>query len=55
MVSGQFEFLEDSKASSFVAKNCVFKEKKRRNRPIKGCIAINGRDEASFDRIVAFS
>ena len=54
-VSRQFEFLEISRASSSVAKNSVFKEKKRRNRSMKGCIAINGRDEASFDRIIMFN
>ena len=31
-------------------KNSVFKEKKRRNRSINGRLAINGRDEASFDQ-----
>ena len=49
-VSRQFEFLEISWASSSVAKNTLFKGKKRRNRPMNGRLAITGRDEASFDR-----
>ena len=50
LVSGQFEFLEDSKASSSLAKNGAFKEKKRRNRSMKRRLLINGRDEALIDR-----
>ena len=49
LVSGQFEFLENSRAPFSVAKNTLFKEKIGRNRPMKRGIAINGRDEASFD------
>ena len=49
-MSGQFEFLEDSKAHSSVAKNSVFKEKKRRNRSMKRRLLINGRDEALSDQ-----
>ena len=48
LVSGQFEFLEYSRASLSVAKNSVFKEKKRRNRPINGRLAINYRDDVLF-------
>ena len=50
LVSGQFEFLENSRASLPFAKISVFIEQIGRNRPMKGRIAINGRDEASFDR-----
>ena len=48
LVSRQFEFLEYSRASLSVAKNSVFKEKKRRNRPINGRLAINYRDDVLF-------
>ena len=49
-VSGQFEFLKNSRAKLSVPKNSVFKGEIGRNRPMKRHIAINGRDEASFDR-----
>ena len=48
LVSGQFEFLEDSKASSSVVKNCLFKEQFGRDRCSNGLIVINGRDDVSF-------
>ena len=49
-VSGQFEFLKISRASSSVAKNSVFKDEIGRNRPMKRYHLINGRDEALFDQ-----
>ena len=45
-VSRQFEFLEISRASSSVAKNSVFKEKKMCNCSMKRRLLINNRDEA---------
>ena len=48
---GQFKFLEDSKATLSVEKNSYLKDGFGRGRPMKGRIAINGRDEASADRI----
>ena len=47
---GQFEFLEDSRAKLFVAKNSLFKDEIRRNRSMKSHHLINGRDEALVDR-----
>ena len=49
-MSGQFEFLKNSRASFPFAKNRLFKGQIGRNRPMKGRIVINGRDEASFDQ-----
>ena len=49
-MSGQFEFLKNSRVKLSVAKNSVFKGEIGRNRSMKRHIAINGRDEASFDR-----
>ena len=48
MVSRQFEFLENLRASSSIAKNCIERTNFRRDRPTKGRIAINGRDHTSF-------
>ena len=48
--SGQFEFLENSRASLPLAKNRLFKDEIDRSRPMNGRIATNGRDEASFDQ-----
>ena len=53
LVSGQFEFLKSSRAKLPFAKYKLIKGEIRRNRPMQGCIAINCRDEASFDRIIA--
>ena len=50
LVSGQFEFLEDSRASLFVTKNKLFKDEIGCNRLMERGIAINSRDEASFDQ-----
>ena len=47
-MSGQFEFLKDSRAKLPIAKNSLFKDKIGHNRLMKGRIAINGRNEASF-------
>ena len=47
---GKFKFLENSKAKLPFAKNKLFKGEIGRNRPMKRRIAINDRDEASFDR-----
>ena len=49
-VSGQFEFLENSRVSSSVAKNRVFKGEIGCNHPMKRRLAIDGCDHASFDR-----
>ena len=49
-MSGQFEFLEDSRAKLPFMKNKLFKGEIGCNRLMKGRIAINGCDEASFDR-----
>ena len=49
-MSGQFEFVKISRASSSVAKNTVFKGEIGRNRPMKRRHLINGRDEALFDQ-----
>ena len=49
-MSGEFEFLEISRSRSSVAKNSVFKEKKRRNRSMKRRLLINSRDEALIDQ-----
>ena len=48
LVSGQFEFLENSTTNLFVVKNSLFEDKIRCNRPINGCLAIDGYDGASF-------
>ena len=48
-VSEQFEYLKNSRTKLPFAKNSVFKGEIRRNRPMKGRIAINDHDEASFD------
>ena len=48
LVSEQFEFLENSRAKLSVAKNSIFKDKIRRNRPINGRLANNDYDGASF-------
>ena len=45
-MSGQFEFLEDSKALLSVAKNSLFKDEIRRNCSMKSFHLMNGRDEA---------
>ena len=50
LVSGQFEFLENSRASLPFTKNMLFKDEIGRNRLMNGRITINGHDEASFDR-----
>ena len=50
LVSKQFEFLKNSRASLFVAKNQLFKDEIGRNRLMKRRIAINSQDEASFDQ-----
>ena len=50
LVSRQFKFLESSRASLSVAKNKLFKDEIGRNCLMERSIAINGRDEASFDR-----
>ena len=50
MVSKQFDYLENSRASFSVSKNNVFKEKIGRNRPMNGRLAIDGCDEAPVDR-----
>ena len=49
-MSGQFEFLEDSKASLSIGKNKLFKDEIGRNRPMKSRLAIDNRDYASVDR-----
>ena len=49
LVSGQFEFLKNSRVNLSVTKNTLFKDKIGRSRQMKRHIAINGRDEASFD------
>ena len=49
-VSGQFEFLENSRSKLPFAKNSVFKGEIGRNCPMKGRIAINSNNEALFDR-----
>ena len=51
-VSGQFKFLKNSRAKLPFAKNKLFKWQFGRDRSMKRRIAINGRDEASVDRIV---
>ena len=50
VVSRQFEFLKNSRASLPFAKNNLFKDEIWLNRLMNGRIAINGRDEASFDQ-----
>ena len=52
LVSEQFEFLEDSRASLFVVKNSVFKEEIGRNRLMNRRLTIDGQDEASFGESV---
>ena len=49
-VSRQFEVLENSRASLPFVKNRLFKGQIGHNRLMNRRIAINGRDEASFDR-----
>ena len=49
-MSGQFKFLEDSRANLSVAKNKLFKGEIGRYRPLKRRLAIDGRDHASVDR-----
>ena len=50
LVSGQFEFLENSRANLSVVKNTLFKDEIGCNCLMKRRIIINGRDKASFDR-----
>ena len=50
LVSRQFEFLEDSRANLFVAKNKLFKGEIGRNRPMKRRLAIDGHDHVSVDQ-----
>ena len=52
-VSRQFEFLEISRAILPSRRTVHVKGKIGRDRPMKGRITINGRDEVSIDRIVA--
>ena len=47
---GQFEFLENSRATLLFAKNMLFKDEIGRDRPMNGRLAINDRDHASVDR-----
>ena len=51
-MSGQFEFLENSRAPSSVAKNLYLKGGFGRDRPMKRRIAINNCDETSFGESV---
>ena len=53
MVSGQFKFLENSRATLSIVKNSYLKDGFGRDRLMKRRIAIDGRDEAFVDRIVA--
>ena len=53
LVSRQFEFLEDSRAPSSIAKNSYLKGGFGRDRPMKRRLLINSRDEVSIDRIIA--
>ena len=52
-MSGQFEFLKNLRVKLSFAKNKLFKGQIGRNRPMKGRIMINGRDETFFNRIFA--
>ena len=49
-MSRQFEFLENSRAPSFITKNSVFKGEIGRNRSMKRCHLINGSDETLIDQ-----
>ena len=49
-MSGQFEFLEDSRANLSVVKNKLFKGEIGRNRPMKRRLVIDNRNHASVDR-----
>ena len=51
-MSGQFEFLKILRATLSVVKNSYLKDGFGCGRLMKGCIGINGRNEASVDQIV---
>ena len=50
VMSRQFDYLENSRAKLPFMKNSAFIGEIGRDRLMKRCIAINGRDEASFDQ-----
>ena len=52
-VSSQFEFLEIPRVILSVTKNGISRGKIGRGRRMKGYIAIDGRDHAFVDQIVA--
>ena len=50
LVFGQFEFLEDSRVVLPSRRTSYLKKKIGCDRPMKGRLAIDGRDHASFDQ-----